>query len=219
MKSKGRLARLALALVILSILAVPMTVSAAPPTPPSGPTSPGTTAVPVWGEPTTVRSRYGLRLREGPSLYNRIILVLHNGETVTRGAGPVWGGGRWWTYVRVWRWGTYYEGFCASAYLANYDPGAPPSGGGDLMVTGRDRAAPALGAGHLVWRVQGHALWGCSPADGSDPVGRWASMDPGDRRWLQPLGRQHVPEADLAKAPAICATAPGRVGVKGTYRD
>lgn len=135
MKSKGRLARLALALVILSILAVPMTVSAAPPTPPSGPTSPGTTAVPVWGEPTTVRSRYGLRLREGPSLYNRIILVLHNGETVTRGAGPVWGGGRWWTYVRVWRWGTYYEGFCASAYLANYDPGAPPSGGGDLMVT------------------------------------------------------------------------------------
>jgi len=38
-------------------------------------------AMPDWGAPMTVRSWYGLRLREGPGLSERIILILRNGPT------------------------------------------------------------------------------------------------------------------------------------------
>ena len=59
----------------------------------------------------------GLRLRVGPGLSEPIIFVLAHGETVTPGGAPTWNDGLSWTFVRVYRWGRWYEGFCASRYL------------------------------------------------------------------------------------------------------
>ncbi|MCD6518957.1 MAG: hypothetical protein J7M05_03415 [Anaerolineae bacterium] len=151
---KKRIIRLILWLGVLSsMVLLPMLVSAAPPSPGSGST-PVLTAPPTWGAPTRVRAVYGLRLREGPSLAAPVILVLWNGEKVYPGGGPVWNQGISWTYVRVYRWGRYYEGFCASAYLANYG-GYSPSGESGLKVIApiglRLRSGPGLW--YPVWRI------------------------------------------------------------------
>ncbi len=128
----GLLATLAL---VLSLLGAPLVTWAAPPAPTPAPGShPEVAAPPLWGQPTTVRAREGLRLREGPSLVAGVILVLRDGETVTPGAGPVMAQGIAWSYVRVVRWGRTYEGFVAAAYLANY-AGHQATGEHGLMVT------------------------------------------------------------------------------------
>ncbi len=132
------------------LLVAPLSVQAAPPVPPSdnGDTPVTVAAPPIEGTPTTVRAPYGLRLREGPSLSDRIILVLRNGETVYPAGGPVWRQGISWTFIRVGRWGYTYEGFCASAYLANYG-GHPPMGESGVKVVAswglRLRSGPSLG--------------------------------------------------------------------------
>lgn len=105
---------------VLAMFAMPVSVQAAPPVP---------------GAPTkVVLAPYGLRLREDPSLAAPVILTLYNGEFVYPLAGPVWNQGISWTFVRVYRWGRYYDGYCASAYLRNYE-GYVPTGEHGLMVT------------------------------------------------------------------------------------
>ena len=114
---KGRVACLVLFVVMLL---APVAVQAAPPLP---------------GLPTrVVLAPSGLRLREDPGLSAPIILTLYNGELVYPLAGPVWNQGISWTFVRVYRWGYYYDGFCASAYLGNYG-GHVPTGEHGVMAT------------------------------------------------------------------------------------
>jgi len=140
--------------LLVAAMALPLTAAAAPPVPPSAGESsaaqpPVISAPPIWGEGTTVVAPAGLRLREGPSLGARIILVLRHGETVYPGAGPVWGSGLSWTYVRVWRYGTWVEGFVASKYLAGQGGDiTPPAVGGLKVITPvglRVRTGPGLG--------------------------------------------------------------------------
>jgi len=104
---------------LLVTLAAPASVHAAAPRP---------------GTPTkVVYAPKGLRLREGANLATPVILTLYNGELVYPLAGPVWNQGISWTFVRVYRWGYYYDGFCASAYLRNYT-GYVSTGESGLMV-------------------------------------------------------------------------------------
>ena len=133
---------LSLIVMVLAMVVLPLTAHAAPPT-----SAPKTT--PVFGAPTTVRAWYGLRLREGPGLAEPIILTLRNGETVYPAGEPVWNQGISWTFVRVYRWGLFYEGFAASSYLANYGGDNPPAPTTGLKVTAtaglRLRSGPGLG--------------------------------------------------------------------------
>lgn len=141
---------LAMVGLVLVLLIAPLSVRAAPPVPPSdnGDAPVTVAAPPIEGAPTTVRAAYGLRLREGPSLSDRIILVMRNGETVYPAGGLVWRQGIPWTFVRFRRWGYVYEGFCASNYLASYDDPAPPAASGVKVVASsglRLRSGPGLG--------------------------------------------------------------------------
>ena len=127
-----------LSVMLAAVAAFPLMAQAAPPSPPPGDSGspPIVQAMPTPGAPTTVTAGLGLRLREGPSIYDRIILVMRCGQTVYPAAGPVRSEGRYWSYVFLYRWGYTYEGFCASQYLANYDPSTPPEDGhGQVRVT------------------------------------------------------------------------------------
>jgi|YNPNPStandDraft_1061719.scaffolds.fasta_scaffold06975_1 hypothetical protein len=146
---RTRWLHLATVLGLVLLLAVaPLTVWAAEPGSEGQP--PTTTAVPIPGAPTTVRASSGLRLRQGPSLAEPTILILRNGETVYPMAGPVYNQGIAWSFVRVYRWGYYHDGFCAAAYLANYG-GYSPTGEHGLKVIApnglRLRYGPGLGYG------------------------------------------------------------------------
>ncbi|MHB0856019.1 MAG: SH3 domain-containing protein [Anaerolineae bacterium] len=131
--------------VIMLVLAavVPMSVAAAPPNPPS------VAAPPVFGAPTTVNAYGGLRLREGPSLSDPIILVMPNGATVYPAGEPIMNEGLSWTYVRYYGRVYYYEGFAATAYLGTGGGTVPPPSGSGLKVTAgiglRLRSGPGLG--------------------------------------------------------------------------
>lgn len=83
---------------------------------------------------TTVLATRGLNLRAGASLSAPVILVLRYGETVYPLGAAVWSDGISWLWVRVYRWGYHWEGYCASAYLGGY-PGYVPSTVHGLMVT------------------------------------------------------------------------------------
>jgi len=133
---RGRMARsLFVALVALAVLALPFAVAAAPPVPGGGePTSGWVGAPPTLGTPTTVKAKEGLWLREGTYLADPTILCLANGETVYPSAGPIWNQGIEWSWVVVNRGGVSYQGFCASAYLANYGGYAPTSESGMKVV-------------------------------------------------------------------------------------
>ena len=123
--------------MLLAMVLAPLTVHAAPPVPEAADSAPvAVKAPPVQGTPTTVTAYSGLRLREGPSLADPIILTLRYRETVYPSAGPVWNEGISWTFVGVYRGGLYYEGFCATAYLAqqNYVEPEPETG---LKVTAK----------------------------------------------------------------------------------
>ncbi|MHB1294005.1 MAG: SH3 domain-containing protein [Anaerolineae bacterium] len=130
-------------LVLVAVVPV-LSVSAAPPVPPT------TAAPPVFGAATTVRAYGGLRLREGPSLSDPIILVMPNGATVYPAGEPIWNEGVSWTYVRYYGAVYYYEGFAATAYLGTGGGTVPPPPtGSGLKVTAdlglRLRAGPGLG--------------------------------------------------------------------------
>lgn len=96
---------------------------------------------------TTVTASLGLRLRKSPSLTGAVILTLRPGETVFPLAAPVVNQGISWTLLRVFRGGTAFEGYAASAYLAS-TPSAPPPTTGTLVVTAsaglRLRSGPGL---------------------------------------------------------------------------
>jgi len=156
MRPTRKVALLVCLLATIAIVAtLPMVAYAAPPVPP-GQSGASLQAMPTPGAATTVRAGLGLRLREGPSVYDRVLLILRNGETVYPAAGPVWSEGRYWTYVFVYRYGYKYEGFCASKYLANYDPSTPPDdGSGGARVTARLglRLRWGPGKGYGIYRV------------------------------------------------------------------
>lgn len=97
------MARVMLAVVILSLLLAPA-VFAAPP---------GQTTM-------VVQAPLGLNVRTGSRLIDPVVIVLKNGETVTAFGESVWNQGIRWVQVSVSRWGYNYEGWCSSAYLANY---------------------------------------------------------------------------------------------------
>lgn len=134
--------RILVSVIVLFALSL-ATVRAAPPSPPVA------LAPPIESGPVTVRSYCGLRLREGPSRADPIILVLRNGETVYPAAGPVWEDGLSWTFVRVYRYWGVREGFCATMYLSGAPGAAPENGSGGYVkvIAGaglRLRAGPGL---------------------------------------------------------------------------
>lgn len=160
MRSRSSRWLLSLLLVVVLMGALPGAVLAAPPTPtaPAEAPSPEASeapaqvqAAPIWGAPNIVRAWGGLRLRSGPGLSYPITLVLYNGETVYPGAGPFWADGYSWTYVRVYRYGLFYEGFCATTYLVPKSAPVPPPPVHGLKVTApaglRLRYGPGLTAG------------------------------------------------------------------------
>ena len=176
--------------VVLGMLALPGAALAAPPAEGSTETEVGVQAPPIWGSPTYVTAWSGLRLRESASLSAPIIFTLYRGETVYPSTTVIWNQGIAWQWVRVWRWGRWYEGFCASNYLASGGGGTPPAQSG-LMVTAtaglRLRSGPgtwysilrvvpygtivqptgaeAWGSGYL-WKqvtVGGATFWAASP--------------------------------------------------------
>ncbi len=126
--------------VLATMLIAPLGVSAAPPRPMPG--DAGTTTISsdtVADASTATVSSLGLRLREGPSTSDSVILVLAKGETVFPCAGPVYDDGIWWAYVYAERNGTQYEGFCAAEYLSGYedmpDETVTPDGAVQYKVT------------------------------------------------------------------------------------
>jgi hypothetical protein len=136
-------------LVALFTMLLPLApVFAAPPAPPTA------MAAPIERAPVAVRASVGLRLREGPSRADRVVLILRNGESVYPAGGPVWEDGLSWTFVHVYRGAHRYEGFCASLYLggaASAPPEGGPTGGGYAKVVAgaglRLRWGPGLGYG------------------------------------------------------------------------
>ncbi len=71
----------------------------------------------------TVQAPVGLNLRENPGLNEPILLGLYDGETVTILDGlstAIYSNGVRWVEVGVWRWGYWYTGYCAFAYLNQY---------------------------------------------------------------------------------------------------
>jgi uncharacterized protein YgiM (DUF1202 family) len=71
----------------------------------------------------TVQAPKGLNLRQNPGLDATILLGLYNGETVTVLDGlttPIYANGVRWVEVGVWRWGYWYTGYAAFAYLDKY---------------------------------------------------------------------------------------------------
>jgi hypothetical protein len=138
-----------------------MGVLAAPPAPgspaePAAPPAPGPGPGPAWAAPAappvpgtswTVNAPAGLRLRQGPYLTSPVILALRHGEKVYDLGDTQYAQGITWAYVRVYRWGYYYDGYCAAAYLSGHsNPSGPYVSG--LKVTAsalRLRAGPGLG--------------------------------------------------------------------------
>ncbi len=131
---KGISRVLAITVCLVSLLCLPLAAQAAPPKTVSGSTAP--TAAPVPSAEATTVTAVGLRLREGPYLDSRVVLVLQMSETVYPAAGPVWGDNLSWAYVIVYRGGTRYEGFCATQYLKAYQGSLPPSGDDVPPITG-----------------------------------------------------------------------------------
>jgi hypothetical protein len=117
------------------LLLLPLSTFAAPPPAPETAT-------------VYVTAHLGLRLRQSANLSSPVILTLSKGQAVHTLAAPVFNQGISWTFVRVWRWGHAYDGYCASAYLSDY-PGPTPTGETGLRVTAgaglRLRAGPGLG--------------------------------------------------------------------------
>lgn len=89
--------------------------------------APAVLAAPPGQETMVVYSPLGVNLRSGTTLTSSVILVLRNGETVTVSGDPVWSQGIRWIRTHVVRWGVGYEGYCASAYLANYPGYSEPT--------------------------------------------------------------------------------------------
>lgn len=170
-----RTSRRWLAILMVSLamlLIVPLGVGAAPP----ASEEPSLSAVPIPGAATTVRAPNGLRLRIGPSLADPVILVLRNGETVYPSAGPVWREGISWSFVRVYRYGYWHEGFCASAYLGGYACSQPTGEHGLKVVASALNLRSGPGLGYAVRRTVPYGTI-------LQPTGavRWA----GGRSWTQ----------------------------------
>ncbi|NLG29272.1 MAG: SH3 domain-containing protein [Chloroflexi bacterium] len=191
MRSRSSRWLLSLLLVVMLMGALPGAVLAAPqtptgpveapsPEPPDTPEAPvQVQAAPIWGAPKVVRAWGGLRLRSGPGLGYPVVLVLYNGETVYPGAGPFWADGYSWTYIRVYRYGRFYEGFCATMYLVPKSAPVPPAPVHGLKVTApaglRLRYGPGLTAGICCVAPYGTILQGTgnsASADGHE----WAEV-------------------------------------------
>lgn len=82
--------------------------------------APASLAAPPATTTMVVQAPIGLNLRSAANLAAPVVLVLLNGETVSVAGDPIWYQGIRWTWASVTRWGYTYEGYCASAYLANY---------------------------------------------------------------------------------------------------
>lgn len=100
---KGKIVRVLFVVAVLSLMLAPASVAAPP----------GATTM-------VVQSPLGLNVRTGSRLIDPVVIVLRNGETVTVYGEAVWNQGIRWVQVAVSRWGRNYEGWCSSAYLANY---------------------------------------------------------------------------------------------------
>ncbi len=100
--------------LLLMFMALPTSTMAAPPE-----AAEWTHVVNAW---------LGLRMRSGPSLTDPIVLVLYNGEDVRVKGDPIWAQGIRWSNVTVERKAGVFEGWVASAYLANYPGYDEPAG-------------------------------------------------------------------------------------------
>ena len=186
---------LSILLVTVVLATLPSAVLAAPETPttPSAETeaeaptegSVDVQAMPIWGAPMTVRAWGGLRLREGPSLSDRVMLVLYNGETVYPGAAPIWADGYSWTFVKVYRYGRWYQGFCANMYLVPGGGTPPPPVVHGLKVTAaaglRLRYAPGLAYGICCVVPYGTILQGTGNTASASGL-QWSEVIYGTRR-------------------------------------
>ncbi len=92
-----------------------------------------------------VQAPKGLNFRQAPGLGASIIFSLYDGETVTILDGldsAIYADGIRWVEVGVWRWGYWYTGYVAFAYLDTYgyyggyeEPTGQWSGSGGYKVT------------------------------------------------------------------------------------
>jgi hypothetical protein len=112
--SKKRLLILLTTALLLMFMALPTSTMAAPPE-----AAEWTHVVNAW---------LGLRMRGGPSLTDPIVLVLFNGEDVRVKGDPIWAQGIRWSNLTVERKAGVFEGWVASAYLANYPGFEEPAG-------------------------------------------------------------------------------------------
>jgi len=145
-KRYGWLSVLVCAGLLAAMLAAPAAALAAPPA--------ETMAPPIWGSPTYVTAWAGLRLRESASLNAPIILTMYRGETVYPSTTVIWNHGIAWRWVRVWRWGRWYQGFCATKYLATGGGGSPPPASGLMVTAGLGlRLRPRPGLWYTIYRV------------------------------------------------------------------
>ena len=58
-----------------------------------------------------------------------------------------------WARVRVYRWGYYYDGYCASAHLAGYPVPPPPYQSGLKVIAGGLNLRSGPGLGYAVRRI------------------------------------------------------------------
>ena len=153
MKGKALKIRALLCVGLIAVfLAAPMVTQAAPPLPGS-PAAP-VPVVAVGPARTVVNAPLGLKLRNGYSLTSSVVLVLYNGQTVYELASPVWNQGISWTKVRAYRWGYYYDGWCATAYLSSYGGWAATGETGlKVTATGGLRLRSGAGLGYAIQRI------------------------------------------------------------------
>ncbi len=178
------------AMLLLGLLALPMTAAAAPPE-----AAEWTHVVNAW---------LGLRMRSGPSLTDPIVLVLYNGEDVRVNGDPVWAQGIRWSAVDVTRQAGDFEGWVASAYLANYPGYEEPMGffeGEGYKVTSSIglRLRSEAGLNGPVVRIVPYGTileaTGASDKTVSGLVWKQLYLD-GETVWAASMYLQQVPEAD-----------------------
>lgn len=148
-------------IVLLGLLAGPLAAPVAAGAPPA--TAEWTHVVSAW---------LGLRMRSGPSLTHPITLVLFNDEDVRVKGDPVWAQGIRWSNVTATRRIGAFEGWVASAHLANYPGYEEPMGhfvgeGYKVMSSVGLRLRSAPGISSPVMRIvpYGTILVGTGAAD------------------------------------------------------
>jgi hypothetical protein len=105
------------------------------------------------GAAWTVNAPYGLRLRQSPHLTAPIILVMYHGEKVWDLGDTQYSQGITWARVRVYRYGYYYDGYAAAAYLGGHSNPSGPAVSGLKVIAGGLNLRTGPGLGYSISRI------------------------------------------------------------------